>query len=75
VTTEVTKTNQIVFTIPECCRPKHKIEIGMNVWNSVTKEHHLGSLLISPSGQVTDPETPVPVGVWYLLDDMTWNLT
>ena len=36
--------------------------------------NHVGSLLISPSGAVTDPETPVPPSIYYLLDGITYNL-
>ena len=67
------KENETVFTVPACCRPKNKIEVGINT----TTEHgnnHLGSLQIWPTGKVIDPEPNVPTGTWYLLDDITWNL-
>lgn len=66
--------HQKVFTVPPCCRPKNDVEIGFNVTNK-EHENHVGALEISPSGEVTDPEAPVPPGVWYLLDGMTWNLS
>ncbi len=74
VVTNTIQAGETVFTIPACCRPKSKIETGMNTTTS-KGENHVGTLQISPTGVVTDPKTPVPVGVWYLLDDTTWNLT
>jgi len=75
--TGTVETGATIFVIPACCRPKHNIEIGFNVTNAPGEPghpNHVGALEISPSGVVTDPETPVPAGVWYLLDGMTWNL-
>ncbi len=73
VTKEV-KPGDTVFTIPPCCRPHNKIEIGLNVTINKNEENHLGALEILPTGEVKDPESPVPTEVWYLLDGMTWNL-
>jgi hypothetical protein len=73
-TTKEVKPGDTVFTIPPCCRPHSKVEIGFNVTINGNKENHLGALEISPTGSVTDPESPVPSGVRYLLDGMTWNL-
>jgi len=72
VTSEI-NAGETVFTIPQCCRPKYNIEIGMNVSHE-SGSNRVGSIRISPTGAVTDPETPVPIKVWYLLDDLTWNL-
>jgi hypothetical protein len=64
---------ETVFTVPAGYRPKSKVEFGMGVTHA-SGQNHPGSLLISTSGLVTDPETPVPVGIYYLLDGITWNL-
>jgi len=73
VTEQVESTGETVFTIPPCCRPRNKVEIGFNTIES-GGNNHVGALVISPDGSVTDDEVPVPVGVRYLLDDVTWNL-
>ncbi len=72
--TKEVKPGDTVFTIPPCCRPHNKIEIGLNVTINKNEENHLGALEILPTGEVKDPESPVPTEVWYLLDGMTWNL-
>jgi len=73
-TTKEVKTGETVFTIPACCRPHKNVEIGFNTTIEGNTQNHLGALEISSSGNVTDPESPVPPGVWYLLDGTTWNL-
>ncbi|HXB16240.1 MAG TPA: hypothetical protein VNV44_10920 [Solirubrobacteraceae bacterium] len=73
-TTKEVKPGETVFTIPACCRPHNKVEIGLNTTILSNTENHLGALEILPGGEVKDPESPVPSGVWYLLDGMTWNL-
>jgi hypothetical protein len=73
VTSEI-QPGETVFTVPAADRPKGKIEIGIGV-SSVGGTNHVGSVLISPSGVVTDPESPVPPGIYYLLDGISWNLT
>jgi Collagen triple helix repeat (20 copies) len=77
VTSEV-KTNDALFTLPEDYRPMSKIEFGVGVSEAPGGEgtfpNHVGALLISTDGRVTDPETPVPPGIYYLLDGLTWNL-
>lgn len=72
VTSEI-KAGETVFTLPSGLRPKNKVEFGMNVITA-SGSNHAGSLLVSSTGAVTDPETPVPVGIYYLLDSITWNL-
>ena len=75
VTNTVKSPTETVFTIPPCCRPHSKVEIGFNTTNEPgTGKNHVGALVISPSGAVTDPETPVPPEVQYLLDGTTFNL-
>ena len=72
VTNEI-RAGETVFTVPAGYRAKSKIEFGVGVstpWGS----NHVGSLLISTDGVVTDPETPVPAGTYYLLDGLSWNL-
>jgi hypothetical protein len=73
VTSEI-QPGETVFTVPAADRPKSKIEIGIGV-SSSGGFNHVGSVLISPSGVVTDPESPVPAGIYYLLDGIGWNLT
>ena len=73
-TTKEVKPGETVFRIPACCRPQNNVEIGFNTTINGNKENHLGALEILPSGEVKDPEAPVPSGVWYLLDGTTWNL-
>ena len=72
VTSEI-QAGETVVTIPTPDRPQNKVEFGAGV-SSVGGSNHVGSLLISPTGAVTDPETPVPPGIYYLLDGTTWNL-
>ena len=72
VTNEI-RAGETVFTVPAGYRANSKIEFGVGVstpWGA----NHVGSLLISTDGVVTDPETPVPAGTYYLLDGLTWNL-
>ena len=73
VTSEV-RAGETLFTIPSADRPKSKIEFGIGV-SSGSGTNHVGSLLVSAaSGAVIDPETPVPPGIYYLFDGITWNL-
>jgi hypothetical protein len=75
VTDEVNSPSEVLFTLPEGFRPKGKVEFGVGVTHtSGTPLNRVGSLLISPNGAVTDPETPVPPGTIYLFDAVTWNL-
>ena len=72
VTNEI-KAGETVFTVPAGYRAKSKIEFGVGV-STGFGSNHAGSVLISTDGVVTDPETPVPPGIYYLLDGLTWNL-
>jgi hypothetical protein len=72
VTGEV-KAGEALFTVPAGFRPKSKVDFGIGV-SAASGTNHVGSLLISTDGVVTDPETPVPPGVYYLFDGITWNL-
>jgi hypothetical protein len=62
-----------VFTIPAAYRPQSMVEFGVGTTHA-SGVNHVGSLLISSLGLVTDPETPVPPSIYYLLDGITWNL-
>ncbi len=73
VTSEV-QPGETVFTIPAGFRPHNQIEFGVGVSTAVGG-NHVGSLVISSSGVVTDPESPVPAGIYYLLDGISWNLS
>jgi Collagen triple helix repeat (20 copies) len=72
ITSEV-KAGQKVFTVPSGYRPQHIVQIGIGV-SYASGANHIGSLVFYPDGRVVDPETPAPVGVYYLLDGFTWNL-
>ena len=72
VTSEI-KAGETVFTIPAGYRPQSKIEFGIGT-TTASGANHVGSMLISSAGVATDPETPVPPSVYYLLDGITWNL-
>jgi hypothetical protein len=73
VTNEIANTSDTVFTVPVGYRPKSKIEFGLGV-STASGMNHVGSLLIAPNGVVTDPETHVPAGTYYLLDGLSFNL-
>jgi Collagen triple helix repeat (20 copies) len=73
VETEVKSSSEPLFMIPEGDRPSRSVEFGIDV-SSASGANHAGSLKISASGVVTDPEAPIPPGNWYLLDGITWNL-
>jgi Collagen triple helix repeat (20 copies) len=67
------KAGEAVLTLPSAYRPKSTLDFGIGV-STASGSNHVGSLIMSTSGVVTDPETPVPPGVYYLLDGITWNL-
>jgi hypothetical protein len=73
VTSEIANTSDTVFTVPVGYRPKSKIEFGLGV-STASGMNHVGSLLIATNGVVTDPETHVPPGTYYLLDGLSFNL-
>ncbi|HEV2974509.1 MAG TPA: hypothetical protein VGX69_05875 [Solirubrobacteraceae bacterium] len=72
ITSEV-KADEPVFTIPAGFRPQNRLEFGIGVADAAG-HNHIGALVMSSGGVVTDDETPAPVGVYYLLDAITWNL-
>jgi hypothetical protein len=72
ITSEV-KADEPVFTVPVGFRPQNKLEFGIGVADAAG-HNHIGALVMSSDGIVTDDETPAPVGTYYLLDAITWNL-
>ncbi len=72
VTSEI-KAGETVLTVPSAFWPKSKLDFGIGV-STASGANHVGSLIMSTTGVVIDPETPVPPGVYYLLDGITWNL-
>src|SRR5580692_3192429 len=66
VTTEVKTSAEEIFKLPEAIFfPKRDRMFGLGVANS-SLTNHVGALMLAPTGIMTDDETPVPTGVWYL---------
>jgi hypothetical protein len=74
VITEVKSSAEEIFKLPEALFfPKRDRMFGFCVANS-SLTNHVGALMLAPTGIMTDDETPVPTGVWYLLDGITYGL-
>lgn len=75
VVAEVKTSAEMILEVAEAFRPKKKVTFGLNVLESGGETNHTGALMLAPTGVITDDETPVPAGVIYLLDGITYNLT
>jgi hypothetical protein len=75
VTTEVKSSAETIFEMPEAAFfPKKDRMYGFGTANSGLT-NHVGALMLAATGIWTDDETPVPTGVWYLLDGIRVTLT